>query len=169
MFLKAVRVPLVVVLGVFLSLAWVSSLPAQGKELVDLLIVNESQDPAIAGQVTLLSAPLRQIGLFAIGLQAAQVSSSFDDPLGVNSSGKTYDIIVIVPLALGHGNLTQVWVVSCPITSSMPANVIRGVQAIKNVVEGGTQGRVQAATVQDDAVPAFFSTVFQLHGWLHCG
>jgi hypothetical protein len=158
-------------LGVVLSLAGASSLPARvsAAEPVDLLVVNESPVPDVANQITLLSVPLRQLGLFGrIDVSAVSVKSSLVDPLGPNTGGQQYDLIIVVPQGLGISNLTQIWIVSCAITPSTRPEVIRAIQAIQNIVQGGTKGTVQAVGVLNDFVLAFFSAVFQKDGWLRC-
>ncbi len=169
MFIKTMRVSLAlaVVLGLFLGAGGTSLPTAHASPGVDVLIVIEVQSPQLVGLATLFSAALRNSGLFAtVDEKSVTVSRSGEDPLGKNTTGVQYDLIIILPIGVEQGVLTQIWLVTCPITTATPQELLAGLQFIQELVATGTQGQIQAAGVQDDLIPGLFSTLFQRNGWL---
>lgn len=79
---------------------------------------------------------------------------------------RNYEMILIIPRALEDGLLRQLWIVTRPITCDTRAEVLAGIQAIKNIVHQGSGGQFKAVGVMDDLIPALFSTIFARNGWL---
>jgi len=135
---------------------------------VDLLIVDETQTFRGALMVNLLAAMLKETGLFAIEAKFVEVSSSFDDPLGINGTERRYEMILVIPVGVERGTLRQIWIVTCPLTHQTRPQILKGIETIQRLVEEGSQGLIEAASVRDDAIPGFFSTLFSRAGWLAC-
>lgn len=135
---------------------------------VELLIVDETQTFQGSLLVNLLAATLKLTGLFNIDARFVTVSSSFDDPLGLNPTERRYELILIVPRGVEQGTLRQLWIASCPITHATRPEILQGIQVIQELISEGSQGRIEAVGVRDDAIPGIFATIFERNGWLRC-
>ncbi len=147
---------------------WVVTSAQEAAPPIDLLIVDETKTLQFSLLVNLLAARIESTGLFEIEAVFPTVSSSFDDPLGVNRSGRRYEMILVIPRALEQGTLNQIWIVTCPITQATPPELLGGFQISEKLLQEVEQVRIEAVTVNDDAVPGFFATLFQGNGWLRC-
>lgn len=135
---------------------------------VTLLIVDETRTFQASLLVNLLAAALHKTELFDIEAKFVEVASSFDDPLGVNSTAKRYELILVVPRGIEQGLLSQIWIATCPLNHGTRPEIHQGVQTIKILVAEGSKERVRALGVNDDALPGYFARLFELHGWLRC-
>jgi len=134
---------------------------------VDLLLVVEVRTFQGLILTEVLARALQATGLFSVEPKFVEVSSSFDDPLGPNPDrSRQYDIVLVVPLGLEDGSLRQLWIASRPPGPKTRPEVVRGVQLIKELVQRGSQGRVEAVGVTDDLAPALLAAVFLRNGWL---
>ncbi len=135
-------------------------------EKVDLLLVDETQTLQASILVQILAQALKNTGLFQLEAKWANVQSSFDDPLGSNSTGEQYEMILIVPRGLEDGSLRQLWIATRPITHQTRWEILAGIQAIQALIEQGSQGQLQAVGVMEDLIPAWFAAIFARNGWL---
>jgi hypothetical protein len=157
------------VLGLLLISTASASLPAQqASQPVDLLLVDETQTFQGSLLVNLLAATLKRTGLFAIEAKFVEVSSSFDDPLGANTTDRRYEMVLVIPLGVEQGILRQIWIVTCPLTHATRPAILEAIETIQQLVAEGSRGLIEAVGVRDDAIPGFFATLFERGGWLAC-
>ena len=135
---------------------------------VRMLLVDETQTLQASLLVNLLAATLQRTGLFEIEAQFVDVPSSFDDPLGINPSERRYELILIIPREQELEAIRQLWIATCPLTHQTRPELLQGVQTIQRLIEEGSQGQLRAVSVNDDAIPGYFATLFMKHGWLEC-
>jgi len=133
---------------------------------VELLLVDETKTLQASLMVNAFAKALKDTGLFNLEAKFVDVKSSFDDPLGPNGGDKRYEMILVIPRAVEDGSFKQLWIVTQPINHGTRAEVLEGIQAIKNIVHQGSGGQFAAVGVMDDLIPALFSAIFALNGWL---
>jgi hypothetical protein len=122
------------VVGFVLILTGSAPLPAQEAPSpvpVDLLLVDETQTLQASLLVNVLAATLKRTGLFEIEAVFARVSSSFEDPLGVNPTERRYEMVLVIPRGIEQGTLRQIWIVTCPLTHATRPEVLQGIQTIQ--------------------------------------
>ncbi len=137
-------------------------------EPVRMLLVDETQTLQASLLVNAMAAALQETGLFEIEAVFPEVASSFDDPLGENTTGRVYEMIVIVPREEELRNLRQIWIATCPLTHETRPEILQGVELIQQMLEERAQGLLRAVSVRDDALPGYFAALFEKHGWLRC-
>jgi hypothetical protein len=154
------RIALIIALGILIS-----SAQAQSNK-VDLLLVDETQTLQASLMVQIYARALQETGLFNFEAKVVRVESSYDDPLGVNSTDKKYELILIVPQGIEDGSVPQVWLITRPIGSQMRPELLAAIEFIRQRVAQGSSGLLKALTVMDDGALGIFSSVFERHGWL---
>jgi hypothetical protein len=137
-------------------------------EPVRTLLVDETQTLQASLLVNAMAAALQETGLFAIEAVFPEVESSFDDPLGENTTGRVYEMIVIVPREEELRALRQIWIATCPLTHETRPEILQGVELIQRMLEERARGLLRALSVRDDALPGYFAALFEKHGWLRC-
>lgn len=142
--------------------------PQPAPDRVDLLLVDETETFRGSLLVNLLAAGLKETGLFVIEALFVKVSSGFSDPLGENDRGQRYEMVLVIPREAELERVRQLWIVTCPLSERTRPAVRRGIEAIRELVAGGSRGQLEAVGVQDDALPGYFATVFARNGWLAC-
>ncbi len=170
---RYMRALLAMLLGGLIVLgAAAPSAPAQGTQQasapVQLLLVDETRTLQASLLVNVMAAALQRTGLFEIEAVFANVESSFDDPLGENSTDRVYEMVVIVPREEELQNMRQIWIATCPITHETRPEIAAGVRTIQRLLDERSQGLVKALSVLDDALPGYFASLFEKHGWLEC-
>lgn len=152
---------------VFISIivTLVSSAQAQSNK-IDLLLVDETQTLQASLMVQIYARALQESGLFNLEAKIARVESSYDDPLGVNTTDKKYELIVIVPRGIEDGSVPQIWLITLPIGPQTRPELLAAIELIRQRVAQGSAGLFKALTVLDDAALGIFSSVFERHGWL---
>jgi hypothetical protein len=135
---------------------------------VQLLLVDETKTLQASLLVNVMAATLQQTGLFEIEAFFADVESSFDDPLGENTTDRVYEMVVIVPREETLESMRQIWIATCPITHETRPEIAAGVRTIQQLLEERAQGQLKALGVLDDALPGYFASLFEKHGWLEC-
>lgn len=133
---------------------------------VDLLLVDETQTLQASLMVQIYARALQESGLFNFEAKIVQVKSSYDDPLGVNSTDKKYELIVIVPRGIEDGSVLSIWLITKPIGPQTRPELLQALQLIRERIAQGSGGLLKALTVMDDGALGIFSTVFEHHGWL---
>lgn len=151
--------------GVMLLWLWGSFGTAEPQK-VELLLVDETRTLQTSLMVQVFAKALKDTGLFNLEAKFVDVKSSFDDPLGPNEGDKKYEMILVIPRALEEGSFKHLWIVTRPINHNTRAEVLEGIQTIKNIIHQGSRGQFQAVGVMDDLIPALFSTIFTRNGWL---
>lgn len=151
-----------------LSIAW-GGLSLRGQEeepaRFQLLLVDETRSFTASMAVELFARALKRTGLFDLSAKAVEVDSSFADPLQGREPDRRYDIIIIVPRGVEDGTVAQIWVVTRPFPE-VSEGLRRAVALIKEIVNSGSQGRLRAVDVTEDAIPGIFATLFIREGWL---
>ncbi len=153
-------------IGVFVGLLLWGGFGTAEPQKVELLLVDETKTLQASILVQILAKALKDTGLFNLEAKFVDVKSSFDDPLGHNEGDKKYEMILIIPRAREEGSFRHRWIVTRPINHGMRAEVLTGIQTIKNIIHRGSSGQLQAVGVMDDLIPALFSTIFARNGWL---
>lgn len=154
-----------ITLVILIALGWsLSAIGAQSK--VDLLLVDETQTLQASLMVQIYARALQESGLFNFDAKIARVESSYDDPLGVNSTEKKYELIVIVPRGIEDGSVPQIWLITKPIGPQTRPELLAALELIRRRVEQGSAGLFRALTVMDDGALGIFASVFERHGWL---
>lgn len=133
---------------------------------VDLLLVDETETLQASLMVQVYARALQESGLFNFDAKIVRVKSSYDDPLGVNTTDKKYELIVIVPKGIEDGSVPQIWLITQPIGPQTRPELLRAIQLIRERVAQGSNGLFKALTVLDDAVLGIFAVIFERNGWL---
>ncbi len=133
---------------------------------VALLVVDETQTLQASLMVQAFAKALQDTGLFDLEAKFVTVQSSYDDPLGVNSTDKQYELIVIVPRGIEDGSVPQIWLITKPIGPQTRPELLAAIELIRQRVAQGSSGLFKALTVMDDGALGIFSSVFERHGWL---
>lgn len=133
---------------------------------IDLLLVDETQTFQASLMVQIYARALQETGLFNFEAKIVSVQSSYDDPLGVNTTGKKYELIVIVPRGIEDGSVLSIWLITKPIGPQTRPELLRALQLIRERVTQGSGGLFRALTPMDDSALGIFATVFEHHGWL---
>ncbi|MCK4570739.1 hypothetical protein KAT84_02195 [Candidatus Bipolaricaulota bacterium] len=152
-----------------LLLGW--SLIALGQELppsIRILVVDETKTFTSTMKVAGTIGALRQMGLFEVAVQLADVETDFEDPL----AGKTpesdqdpFDLILILPRGLDTKTNVSIWLVSNGFHSLSP--FVRGaVELVSNVVDQVFAGSGQTIDVSEDLWPSFLWAVYVSKGWI---
>lgn len=139
---------------------------AQPAPRVDLLLVDETQTLQASLMVQVYARTLQESGLFNFDAKVVTVQSSYDDPLGVNSTEKRYELIAIVPRGIEDGSVPYIWLITKPIGPQTRPELLQGIELIRQRVAQGSGGFFKALTVMDDAALGIFASVFEHHGWL---
>ncbi len=139
---------------------------AQAQSRVDLLLVDETQTLQASLMVQVYARALQESGLFNFDAKIVRVESSYDDPLGVNSTDKKYELILIVPRGIEDGSVPQIWLITKPIGPQTRPQLFAALELIRQRVEQSSAGLFRALTVMDDGALGIFSSVFERHGWL---
>lgn len=139
---------------------------AQAQSKVDLLLVDETQTLQASLMVQIYARALQESGLFNFEAKIVRVESSYDDPLGVNTTEKRYELIVIVPRGVEDGSVPQIWLITKPIGPQTRPELLNALELIRQRVAQDSRGLLKALTVMDDAALGIFATVFERHGWL---
>lgn len=160
MMLKRLGLCALVVLGL------VASEGSAQSSKVDLLLVDETQTLQASLMVQVYARALQESGLFNFDAKIVSVQSSYDDPLGVNTTGKKYELIVIVPRGIEDGSVLSIWLITKPIGPQTRPELLNALELIRQRVAQGSGGLLKALTVADDGALGIFATVFERHGWL---
>lgn len=158
--LKRIVLTSIIALG-----ALISSASAQSNK-VDLLLVDETQTLQASLMVQIYARALQESGLFNFEAKIVRVESSYDDPLGVNTTDKKYELIVIVPRGIEDGSVLSIWLITKPIGPQTRPELLNAIELIRQRVTQGSGGLLKALTVMDDGALGIFSSVFEHHGWL---
>lgn len=141
---------------------WVGGADAK----VDLLLIDETQTLQASLLVQSFAKALQETGLFNFNAKIVNVQSSYDDPLGPNTTHKKYGMILIVPRGIEDGSIPQIWMITRPIHSGTRPEMTEALQTIKKIVDQGSGGQFKAVSVMEDAALGIFATTFERNGWL---
>jgi hypothetical protein len=126
---------------------------------LETLIIDETKTLEESVCVEVLARAMVVSGLFIL-------EARFDIPLGLNPSGKQYDLIVIIP-----EGIQQLWLVTVDVPTRLPEPFRRALLSIKesatHIFYGtGSCAARRAVDIADDLAPALYATVLAQNGWL---
>ncbi len=155
----------VLALAFIIGLSGAPALQIQGQPApLRVLIVDETRTLLASFQVNALIITLRAMPGFSVAAQFAEVETGMEVPPLKNVTGKSFDLIVIVPRNLEE--LQQIWLITRPWNELAPP-VQSSVQTVAQVVGKifGSTG-VHPRDVTQDLVPGWFAAIFQQMGLL---
>ncbi len=126
---------------------------------LETLIIDETKTLEESVCVELLARALSASGFFTL-------EARFDIPVGLNPSGKQYDLIVIIP-----EQVRQIWLVTADVPARLPDPIRRALLFVREsatqVYSGaGSCAARQVVNVAEDLAPALYATVLAQSGWL---
>ncbi|MFB6290740.1 MAG: hypothetical protein ABEJ25_03300 [Candidatus Bipolaricaulia bacterium] len=133
-----------------------------------ILVVDETTSFEASMRVQGLVGGLKKREELEILTKTVNVKRPTKNPL---KSGKVsgVDLVIIVPSTIETGRLNQVWVITKPF-STLPEKVriqaTERLNLLKDAIERAFGGQVEAVDVNDDVIPAYFSTIFLREGVL---
>ena len=162
------RIGILCLIGVLL-LGW--SLMALGQEMpatIRILVVDETKTFTSTMKVAGTIGALRQIGLFEVSVQLADVETDYDDPLAGTTpepDQDPFDLILILPRGLDTKPDVGIWLVSNGFNSLSPF-VRNAVDLVSNVVGQVFAGSGQTIDVSEDLWPGFLWATYVSKGWM---
>lgn len=135
----------------------------QAKE-ISLLIIDETKTFQQSIRIELLAGNIKEIGFFDLEAKIVDVKSSYEKPLGVNTTDKKYDLILLFPKGLDDGSIREVWILSVPINYQMEPLVKEGIRTLSSMIEKIFQA--EAVNVSESLFPALLSGVLLQDGWI---
>jgi len=155
----------VVMLVIFLSISVVAS----AQNLIQnpkVLVVDETESMELSLRVQgLVSAMQSREGIEVTGI-VSKVDRPLQNPLQGKDQQK-FDAVIIVPHTIETGRIRQVWIVTrhfAAIPLEMRSQASQMLSELKRGINEAFSGGVTAVGVNDDAIPAYFSTLFQREG-----
>jgi hypothetical protein len=126
---------------------------------LETLIIDETKTLEESFCVEALARQMVSTGFFSL-------DARLEIPWERNTSGRQYDLIVIVP-----EEIQQVWLVTPDLPEKLPAPLPIALSQIKEMTTRiyGADGpcmRRTAVDVSEDLAPALYSTVLLQYGWL---
>ncbi|MCF7891012.1 hypothetical protein K9M78_07320 [Candidatus Bipolaricaulota bacterium] len=133
-----------------------------------VMLVDESSDFEISMRVQGLAGGLKKREGLTVKTKVAEVEHPTENPL--KGEGKLgLDLVIIVPGTIETGRINQVWIVHRPF-STIPLETRSTVQEQLNQLKQGIskafEGKVTPVGVDDDLIPAYFSSLFLREGIL---
>lgn len=133
-----------------------------------LLIVDETSSIEISMRVQGFVRTLKKRSNVKVLTRMVKTENPTANPLK-NSKNLTVDAVVIVPSTIETGKVEQVWIATRPY-SAVPLKarekMMKRTEQLKNGVEKAFSGKINAVGVNDDVIPAYFSTLFLREGIL---
>ena len=156
-----------IIFGLISSFAVVSA--GQGSfEESTILIVDETQSIETSMRVQGFVGALKQRSEVEIITKMFKPEHPTDNPIQ-NPEDYSADAVIIFPQTIETGIVNQVWVATRPY-SAIPVEMrvqTRGMmKQLKDGIEQAFSGKVNAVGVDDDVIPAYFSTLFLREGVL---
>jgi hypothetical protein len=131
-----------------------------------LLVVDETKTFLSTMRIGGLVGALKQLGVFEVRVQFADVSWSYDDPLdGAEppSVEERYDVMVILPRGLDDGSIDQIWLLSE--TPEEAPEMWTAVEGLAFLVDQVFDGVASAVDVTEDLWPGLLWLAYSMGGW----
>lgn len=133
-----------------------------------VMVVDESSDFEISMRVQGLVSGLKNREGLEVKAKVVEVEHPAENPLrGDGELG--LDLIIIVPGTIETGRIKQVWVVHRPFSTmplEMRSTAREQLNQLKQGISKAFEGKVTAVGVNDDLIPAYFSSLFLREGIL---
>jgi len=130
-----------------------------------LLIVDETRTIGSSLRVEVLARALNQTGLFDLSAQIVAVDTGFENPLQDAVPDRDYNIILIIPRAIEHGTVKQLWVITRSFTEISP-QLCAVIACLKETANAVFANVAEAIDVTEDLIPGFFAALFIKEEWL---
>ncbi len=133
-----------------------------------LLFVDETRSFEISMRIQGLVKRLKESKEIEVDALTRQVENPTISPVE-EPPEEPYDLVIIVPPTIETGQLKQVWLITKPL-SKFPRRERRRVlvqlEKLKEAVSEAFEGKVTPVGVNDDLIPAYFSSLFLREGIL---
>lgn len=135
-----------------------------------LLVIDESKSFEISMRVQGLVSAIKNREDLNLEIEAKmiRVNSPTENPLKEKPEAQ-YDAVIIVPNTISSGRIEQIWIATRPF-SKMPqalrAQARSMMTQMKKGIDQAFSGKAKAVGVNDDVIPAYFSTLFLREGIL---
>ncbi len=133
-----------------------------------LMVVDESESFEISMRIQGLVGVVKTRPNIEVLTKMADVDHPTENPLK-EEKGLGVDAVIIVPHTIETNLINQVWIVTRPFSSlpvEMRAKVENMMSQLKNGIDQAFAGKVTSVGVDDDLIPAYFSSLFVKEGIL---
>ena len=158
---------ILVIVGLIFSFTAVSN-AQQEVERFKLLVVDETQSIETSMRVQGFVGALKQRPEVEVVIRMTKPDEPTENPIK-DSQNLKVDAVLIFPHTMETGKINQVWVVTRPY-SAIPVEARKKTTNMMNQLKDGIEqafsGKVNAVGVNDDVIPAYFSTLFLKQGVL---
>jgi hypothetical protein len=159
---------IVVVLTVLLMFIGLTAMADSGNEAEKsrLLIVDETESMETSMRVQGFVGAIKNMSDVAVLTRVVKTENPTANPLE-DSKDLKVDAVVIVPSTIETGKIKQVWIATRPYSAvplKMRKETMSMMRKLKNGIEKAFSGQVNAVGVNDDVIPAYFSTLFLREG-----
>lgn len=160
----------VAVLTVLILFVGLIAVPGAGNEAAGskLLIVDETESMETSMRVQGFVGAIKSRSDVEVLTRMFKTDNPTANPLK-DSENLMVDAVVIVPSSIETGKVKQVWIVTRPFSAvplEMRAEMMGMMDQLKEGIEKAFSGQVNAVGVNDDVIPAYFSTLFLREGVL---
>lgn len=141
---------------------------AETESTYRLLFLDGTRSLEMSMRVQGLVNNLQESGEIEVETKTVNMEDLTLNPLD-GEEGGPYDLILIVPPTIETGSIKQVWMVTAPL-SKIPVEqkeqVLGQLSQLKKAVSRAFEGKVTPVGVNDDLIPAYFSSLFLKEGAL---
>ena len=141
---------------------------AENSQIPELLVVNEAKSFELTMRVQGFVGALKNRSEVVAKAKNVEVGSPTENPLE-GEKDLALDVVIIVPHTIETGSIKQIWIVTRPL-SSVPlearSQVRQLLAKLKDGVRQAFSGKAEPVGVNDDFIPAYFSTLFLKQGVL---
>ena len=159
---------LILILMILVSAFAIQGAAQENGERYKIVFVDESTTFEISMRVQGLVGALKARKELEVQAKTAEVENPTENPLKEEEISGV-DLVIIVPRTVETGRVNQVWVITRPITTiplEARAEAIERLEQLKGAIEKAFAGKVKPVGVNDDVIPAYFSTLFLREGIL---
>lgn len=160
----------VAILTVLALLVGFTAVSGAGNEAAGskLLIVDETESMETSMRVQGFVGAIKSRSDVEVLTRMVKTDHPTANPLK-DSEDLKVDAVIIVPSTIETGKIKQVWIVTRPYSAiplEMRAETMGMMKQLKEGIEKAFSGKVNAVGVNDDVIPAYFSTLFLREGVL---
>lgn len=141
---------------------------AEAENPYRLMVVDGTRSLEISMRIQGLVSALKKREGLEVDAQTLKTEDPTLNPLK-GMEVEPYDLVMIVPPTIETGSIEQVWLVTRPL-SQIPLEQKKEAMAqldqLKEAVSKAFEGKVTPVGVNDDLIPAYFSTLFLREGAL---
>ncbi|MBS3788303.1 hypothetical protein KGY79_08945 [Candidatus Bipolaricaulota bacterium] len=141
---------------------------AEAESSYSLFFVDETRSLEMSMRIQGLVRNLQSKEKLKIEAKSLEVKDPTINPLS-GTKNRPYDLVIIVPPTIETGTIEQIWLVTKPL-SKIPVEkkerVMVQLDQLKGAVSKAFEGEVKPVGVNDDVIPAYFSTLFLREGYL---